>query len=136
MILVDAADRIIGSTTKQLAHTVSDTGLPPLHRAFSVFLFRGGAEEREIMLQRRSAKKANFPMLWSNACCSHPCFDIPDEHEFSGTFGIKEGVMRAASRRLNFELNMDVHADRLKHHGTKTYSAVQVDGAEHEGTVI
>lgn len=43
---------------------------PPLHRAFSVFLFDPATGQ--LLLQRRAASKRTFPGLWSNTCCSHP----------------------------------------------------------------
>jgi len=44
------------------------TGL--LHRAFSIYIFRGHGEE--LLLQKRAEEKRLFAGLWTNTCCSHP----------------------------------------------------------------
>ncbi|MDX1485250.1 MAG: isopentenyl-diphosphate Delta-isomerase [Alphaproteobacteria bacterium] len=64
VILVDEADREIGTMEKLEAHR---RGL--LHRAFSIFLF---SPDGQCLLQRRAAGKYHSGGLWSNACCSHP----------------------------------------------------------------
>ena len=63
LLLVDLYDRPLGTIAKAEAHRS-----PRLHRAFSVFLFRG----QEMLLQKRAAGKYHSGGLWSNACCSHP----------------------------------------------------------------
>lgn len=63
LLLVDLSDRILGTVSKADAHRE-----PRLHRAFSVFLFRG----EEMLLQKRASGKYHSGGLWSNACCSHP----------------------------------------------------------------
>ncbi|MBT3933760.1 MAG: isopentenyl-diphosphate Delta-isomerase, partial [Bacteroidetes bacterium] len=40
-----------------------------LHRAFSVFIFNN---KGETLLQQRATTKYHSPLLWTNACCSHP----------------------------------------------------------------
>ena len=87
VILVDEADREIGTREKLAAHV--DGGA--LHRAFSVFLFH--PDKRRLLLQRRAESKYHFPGLWTNACCSHPR---------SG-----ESTESAAHRRLGEELGID-----------------------------
>ncbi|MBC8051584.1 MAG: isopentenyl-diphosphate Delta-isomerase [Sphingobacteriaceae bacterium] len=64
VILVDEADREIGSIEKMEAHKL---GL--LHRAFSIFIINNNGE---MLLQRRALSKYHSPGLWTNACCSHP----------------------------------------------------------------
>lgn len=86
VILVDEQDREIGRCEKLLAH--QDGGR--LHRAFSIFLFDA---EGRMWLQQRAAAKYHFPLLWTNACCSHP---RPGE-----------SVLDAASRRLVEELGCE-----------------------------
>lgn len=85
LILVDALDREVGSTTKIRAHV---DGL--LHRAFSVVLFREGDEGPELLLTRRAAAKYHSGNLWANSCCSHP--------------RVGETVVDAALRRIQEEL--------------------------------
>lgn len=87
VILVDEQDRVLGSAEKLAAHR--DGG--QLHRAFSVFLFDDAGR---MLLQRRAAAKYHFPLLWTNACCSHP---RPDEQ-----------VIEAARRRVREELGVEV----------------------------
>ena len=64
VVLVDSADREIGTEEKLRAHRTAQ-----LHRAFSVFIFGPG---NTMLLQRRSLGKYHSGGLWSNACCSHP----------------------------------------------------------------
>lgn len=64
VVLVDEADRNVGSAEKLFAHR---RGL--LHRAFSVFVVNGRGE---LLLQQRSRGKYHSGGLWSNACCGHP----------------------------------------------------------------
>jgi len=86
IILVDEADREIGTAEKLAAHR--DGGR--LHRAFSVFLFDDAGR---MLLQRRAAAKYHFGGLWTNACCGHP---RPGEE-----------VGAAARRRLREELGVE-----------------------------
>ena len=92
-ILVDENDNVVGSDSKLDCHAVTD-GHIKLHRAFSVFLFNN---EGKLLMQERSEHKVTFPELWTNTCCSHPLY-LESESE-----GI-EGVKRAASRRIEYEL--------------------------------
>jgi len=64
VILVDEADRALGTMEKLEAHR---RGL--LHRAFSIFVF---SPDGQCLIQRRAAGKYHSGGLWSNACCSHP----------------------------------------------------------------
>ncbi len=89
VILVDLDDRPIGTMEKMEAHK---RGL--LHRAFSVFLFRGD----EVLLQKRALSKYHCGGLWSNTCCSHP---EPGED-----------VKEAAGRRLREELEIPPDAEQ------------------------
>lgn len=78
VVLVNEDDREIGQLEKMEAHR-----LGVLHRAFSVVLFNS---KGELLLQQRAAHKYHSPLLWTNACCSHP---RPEET-----------VLNAAKRRL------------------------------------
>ncbi|NNC94345.1 MAG: isopentenyl-diphosphate Delta-isomerase [Chitinophagales bacterium] len=61
-----------------------------LHKAFSVIILNPGGQ---MLLQQRSAEKYHWPLIWSNACCSHPR---------SG-----EKTIDAANRRMQEELGID-----------------------------
>ncbi len=89
VILVDMDDRQIGTMEKMEAH---EKGL--LHRAFSVFLFRGD----EVLMQKRALSKYHCGGLWTNTCCSHP---EPGEE-----------VKEAARRRLKEELGIPPEAEQ------------------------
>lgn len=89
VILVDLQDRELGLAEKMQAH---EKGL--LHRAFSVFLFRGDA----VLLQKRAKAKYHCGGLWTNTCCSHP--------------RTGEAISQAAIRRLQEELNIVVESLR------------------------
>src|SRR5918997_6672888 len=85
VILVDEADREVGTGSKLEAHREG-----ALHRAFSVFVFdRRG----RLLLQKRAAGKYHSGGLWSNTCCGHP---RPGE-----------ATAEAARRRLREEMNFD-----------------------------
>lgn len=71
----DAAPEMIPAWTEQ--------GLEPLpklevhrrgllHPAVSVFLLAGSGAGQSTLLQRRAAGKYHSPLLWANACCTHP----------------------------------------------------------------
>src|SRR5260370_11364556 len=65
LILVDAADRVVGRLSKSRCHE----GKGVLHRAFSLLIFNAAGE---LSIQQRSAGKRLWPLYWSNSCCSHP----------------------------------------------------------------
>jgi isopentenyl-diphosphate delta-isomerase len=85
VVLVDRADRELGSEEKLRAHR---TGA--LHRAVSVFVFNAGGQ---LLLQRRADGKYHSAGLWSNTCCSHP---RPGE-----------APLTAATRRLAEEMGIE-----------------------------
>ena len=87
VVLVDEADREIGIEKKARVHS----SLTPLHRAFSLFLFRS---TKELLLQQRSKTKKTWPGTWSNSCCGHP---LPDE-----------SYEKAVLRRARFELGIEL----------------------------
>jgi len=109
LILVDEADRRLGSMSKALCHQ----GRGVLHRAFSLLIFN---HRGELLLQQRSPTKRLWPLYWSNSCCSHP------RHS--------ESMEAATRRRLAEELG--VHCD-LKFLFKFQYQAqFDATGAEHE----
>ena len=65
LILVDEADRRLGSLSKEACHE----GRGVLHRAFSLLIFNGRGE---LLVQQRAPSKRLWPLYWSNSCCSHP----------------------------------------------------------------
>ena len=85
VVLVDEKDNKIGVEKKTQVHSA----LTPLHRAFSLFLFK---KTKELLLQQRSKEKTAWPMVWSNSCCGHP---LPEE-----------SYEKAAIRRAQFELGI------------------------------
>ncbi len=64
VVLVNEQDEVIGLMNKMEAHEKA-----VLHRAFSVFIFNN---KGETLLQQRATTKYHSPLLWTNACCSHP----------------------------------------------------------------
>src|SRR5271154_1524778 len=65
LVLVDEADRSVGTLSKSLCHE----GRGVLHRAFSLLIFNA---QGELLIQQRAASKRLWPNFWSNSCCSHP----------------------------------------------------------------
>jgi isopentenyl-diphosphate Delta-isomerase len=110
VVLVDEQDNEIGTAEKIAAHQQN-----LLHRAFSVFIFRGNSQQ-ELLLQQRALSKYHSPGLWTNSCCSHP---RPGE-----------GVIAAAERRLQEELGFTTSLTDI---GTFQYNAHFPNGlSEHE----
>lgn len=89
VILVDTADRELGTMEKMEAHEKA-----ALHRAFSVFIFN---DRGELMLQQRAAHKYHSPLLWTNTCCSH---------QRQGESNIEAG-RRRLREEMGFEVNLD-----------------------------
>ncbi len=108
IILVDTEDRPIGTGLKTPVHEEA-----LLHRAFSVFVVNS---QGQWLLQQRATGKYHSPMLWTNACCSHP---KPGET-----------VQEAATRRLQEELGI---SPPLEYLGALLYHTDFDNGlAEHE----
>jgi len=93
VILVDTADRELGTMEKMEAHEKA-----VLHRAFSVFIFN---DRGELMLQQRAAHKYHSPLLWTNTCC---------RHQRQG-----ESNIEAGKRRLREEMGFEVDLDKKFH---------------------
>lgn len=108
VVLVDPADRVLGTATKERAHA---EGL--LHRAVSVVITDEGGN---VLLQRRADDKYHSAGLWTNACCTHP---TP-----------RESPRRAAIRRLREEMGIRC---RIRPAGIYRYRAQLTNGLiEHE----
>jgi isopentenyl-diphosphate delta-isomerase len=85
IVFVDEDNTPIGTASKLESHN-DDTRL---HRAFSVFIFN---RRGELLLQQRALSKKTWPGVWSNSCCGHVM--------------LHESVVRAAARRLKYELGL------------------------------
>lgn len=57
------------------------------------------------MLQQRADEKITFPLMWTNACCSHPIPILEEEDNI--------GVKIAAKRRVKYELNVEIDINDL-----------------------
>ena len=115
VILVDQENNAIGTEELVAAHS----GEGQLHRAFSVYVFRDFG--KEILIQKRSAKKMLWPGFWANSCCSHPME--------------KESPEQAGKRRLQEELGFTCD---LKPVCSFVYRAVDPEerGVEHEYVTV
>lgn len=67
VILVNKKDEVIGEMDKIEAHR----GEGKLHRAISVFLFRKIGNEKQLLIQQRSAKKIVGAQQWVNTVCGN-----------------------------------------------------------------
>jgi isopentenyl-diphosphate Delta-isomerase len=111
VILVNERDEAVGEIEKLAAHQQA-----LLHRAFSVMLYRKGAQGLEFLLQQRAEDKYHCGGLWANTCCSHP---RPNED-----------TQKAAERRLFEELGIRLPLTPIGHF---TYIAHFANGlTEHE----
>lgn len=128
-IVVDENDNAIGQATKRDCHRVQKDGSLMLHRAFSVFLFNS---KGDILLQERSPTKITFPGHITNACCSHPLFEIDHERNETNALGVK----LAAKRRLNYELGVPIDQTEIDdfHYLTRIHYQATDDNiwGEHE----
>lgn len=98
LILVDENDKIIGSDSKKNCHLIK-FGKIPLHRAFSAIIFNS---KKEIVLQKRASCKVTYPGYLTNACCSHPLYDVLITRDN------QTNAKLAVQRRLVFELGIPV----------------------------
>src|ERR1043166_2029346 len=87
VILCDESGRPQGACDLLAAHT----GAGRVHLAFSVYLF--SRDRGKLLIQRRSAAKMLWPLVWANTCCSHPRAD--------------EDAIDAGRRRLREEMGID-----------------------------
>lgn len=108
VVWVNEKDEVLGLVDKIYAH---EKGI--LHRAISIIIFN---KKGEMLIQQRAAKKYHSPLLWANACCSHPREN--------------ETYLDAANRRLKEELGFETTLEFLTHF---TYKADVGQGMiEHE----
>lgn len=108
LILVDSADRELGTAEKLDAHVKG-----VLHRAFSVIVWD---DQGRMLLQQRDVGKYHSGGLWTNTCCGHPRPGEPTD--------------AAASRRLKEEMGFTCALTPL---GTISYRAEFDNGLiEHE----
>ena len=84
VVLVNKNNEVLGLMPKVEAH---EKGL--LHRAISILLYNS---KGEMLIQQRAKTKYHWPLIWSNAVCSHPREN--------------EDFQDAAQRRLKEELNI------------------------------
>jgi isopentenyl-diphosphate delta-isomerase len=92
VILCDESGRPQGACDLLAAHS----GAGRLHLAFSVYLF--SPDRRALLIQRRSAAKMLWPLVWANTCCSHP--------------RAGENALDAGRRRLREEMGIDAELTR------------------------
>lgn len=84
VVLVNENNEVLGTMSKMEAH---EKGL--LHRAISILIYNSRGE---MLIQQRAKTKYHWPLIWSNAVCSHPREN--------------EDFQEAAQRRLHEELNI------------------------------
>lgn len=84
VVLVNENNEVLGLMPKMEAHEKGE-----LHRAISILIYNS---KGEMLIQQRATSKYHWPMIWSNAVCSHP----RENEEFEA----------AAYRRLEEELNI------------------------------
>ena len=109
LILVDAADRVVGRLGKTRCHE----GKGVLHRAFSLMIFNTAGD---LLIQQRSPSKRLWPLYWSNSCCSHPRSD--------------EDMETATRRRLREELGIACPLQYL--YKFQYHAQFDETGSEHE----
>lgn len=120
LLAVDDHDRIKRFATKLDCHRIShenSTGI--CHRAFSLFLF--DRSTGDMLLQKRSALKVTFPLLWSNAVCSHPILN-KQMNELQGVQGILNAVCRRFKIEMGYAMPKTIF-DTLKYVGRVKYTA-------------
>lgn len=118
VIMVNKKNQEIGKTNIVMAHLTDNIMRKALpHRAFSVVLFDA---EFNMLIQKRADTKPIFPSFWANACCSHPLKNIPLEDQTENALG----VIKAAARRVPFELGITIEEDRFKLASIMLYKAV------------
>jgi isopentenyl-diphosphate Delta-isomerase len=121
LILVDEHDREIGYRTKRECHT----GKGILHRAFSIFVFNA---DKELLLQKRSPRKALWPNYWSNTCCSHPRRGESMEHAVSRRLAQEVGFTCPLAFLYKFKYQADYGSLGAEHELCSVYYG-RYDGA-------
>ncbi len=96
VVLVNEQNHVVGTMPKKAVHQMET----PLHRAFSLFLFRA---DGKLLIQQRCRTKKTWPLIWSNSCCGH--------------IALGEKGAHAVARRLNDELGMTLsHLRRVQYY--------------------
>ena len=101
LVQVDDADNVVGCVSKYDAHRVPNA---VLHRAFSLLLFSEDGDK--MLIQQRSEHKSLFPLIWANACCSHP-------HYRPSEMDAEWGVHRAAQRKVKQEIGVEMEYTQM-----------------------
>ncbi|MCL1123851.1 isopentenyl-diphosphate Delta-isomerase [Shewanella surugensis] len=107
LVTVDNNDVITGYESKLRCHQ----GLGILHRAFSLFVFNN---ERQLLVQQRSALKPLWPLYWSNSVCSHPRKGEPFQEAVNRRLKEEMGVTSQLTYLYQFEYHepyLDVGAE-------------------------
>lgn len=115
VVLVDKDDKILGFKEKLETHKIP----VPLHRAISIVIFN--QDKTKMLVTQRAKFKPTWPLLWSNAVCSHP---YPNET-----------YQQAANRRIFEEVGFKT---KLKEVFRFTYAA-EMDNkiwGEHEYDIV
>lgn len=113
VVLVNEQNEFLGLMPKMEAHIKG-----VLHRAISVLIYNA---EGEMLIQQRSSTKYHWPLIWCNACCSHPRLD--------------EEFKIAAERRIYEELGIKIPLKEKFHFIYKAQDSV-TQLIEHEYDVV
>ncbi|HBA8794480.1 TPA: isopentenyl-diphosphate Delta-isomerase, partial [Escherichia coli] len=87
VLLLNEKGEFIGTEEKYDVHTTH----PPLHQAFSCWLFNS---EGQVLITRRSLGKKAWPGVWTNSVCGHP--------------QLNESFEQAITRRCHFEVGAEI----------------------------
>jgi isopentenyl-diphosphate delta-isomerase len=98
VVIVNENDEEIGLKDKVEAHL----GSGALHRAFVVIVFNSNGE---ILIHQRSAEKMLWPLVWDNACASHP--QKGESYEAAGE--------RRLTEELGFTCKLEL-VDKFEYH--------------------
>lgn len=113
VVLVNEENEVLGLMPKMEAH---EKGM--LHRAISILLYNS---QGEMLIQQRAKTKYHWPLIWSNAVCSHPREN--------------ESFQEAAERRLKEELNIRCSLEEIYRFVYKAQDE-QTGLIEHEYDVV
>lgn len=102
--VVDERDRVLGQATRAEVHA---RGL--LHRAVHVFLFNSAGE---LLLQRRSAEKDEYPLCWTSSASGH--LDAGESYAAAAPRELMEEL--GLSEDLEFVLKLPASAETANEH--------------------
>lgn len=106
LIKVDENDSPLGPISKGESHAIETIEASIYHRALSLLVFD---KQNRFLLTQRASCKITFPNYFTNACCSHPLYNIRELEEDGNAIGVK----RAVIRRSNFELGTQLIEENL-----------------------